>query len=124
MSDSIKTLYLGDLPRFSSEEALLEIFHPFGNVREVKIIRKNSISLGYGFITFYTHENAEHAMNCMNNAIFCGRCLRVKWAAFNICDTTPLLQMKKTADSNNHEITTNSVIISSVHVTFRALQVR
>ena len=122
MSHLIKTLYLGDLPRFSSEDALLEIFHPFGNVREIKIIRKNSISLGYGFISFYTHENAAHAMSCMNNKIFCGRCLRVKWAAFNISDSTPLLQMKKTVDTNNHDLAAD-VIISSIHVTFRALQV-
>jgi RNA recognition motif-containing protein len=72
------TLFLGDLSAFCSENDIHQIFRPFGEILEIKIMRSEETmrNLSYGFIKFSNPSNAKKAMNCLNGTLFCGRHLR------------------------------------------------
>lgn len=72
------TLFLGDLSAFCSERDIHEIFSPYGEVLEIKIMRSEETqrNLSYGFIKFASHTSAKKALNGLNGVLFCGRNLR------------------------------------------------
>jgi RNA recognition motif-containing protein len=72
------TLFLGDLSAFCSERDIHEIFSPYGEVLEIKIMRSEETNrnLSYGFIKFATHNSAKRALNGLHGVLFCGRNLR------------------------------------------------
>jgi RNA-binding protein 39 len=72
------SLFIGDLAIFCSERDVEEIFAPFGEIQEIKIMRSEETSrnLSYGFIKFSTAQSAKMAMAQLNGVILCGRPLR------------------------------------------------
>lgn len=63
---------------FCTEKEIYDIFRPFGDIIEIKIMRseKSMRNLSYGFIKMKTMEDARNAMNSLNGILFCGRRLR------------------------------------------------
>ncbi|CAG9319921.1 unnamed protein product [Blepharisma stoltei] len=74
-------IYIKNLPYFVTWQQLKEVFNNFGEIVRVDIpIDTNKRSKGYGFITFQTDEQAQRAIESMNNAEFNGRKIMVKLA--------------------------------------------
>ncbi|KAG8468438.1 hypothetical protein KFE25_013521 [Diacronema lutheri] len=70
-SDSRK-LFVGGLPQGSTEEAITDVFAPFGVVEEVHLIKPNPSSeskRGCCFVTYETAAEAEAAMKALNGHV-------------------------------------------------------
>lgn len=77
-----KTLYVGNLPYRTTEEAIKEAFSAAGNVTSVKIVmdKMTGRSRGFGFVDMATDEEAQAAIQLMNGKEFEGRNLTVNEA--------------------------------------------
>lgn len=76
-SDAFRTLFLGDLSYFCTEEDLCAIFAPFGNISTVRVRRGvTGESLMHGFIALDSHEAAKQAIAELDGKIFMGRSMR------------------------------------------------
>lgn len=75
-------LFVGGLPWATDDAGLKRAFEPFGNVTEAKVIydRDTGKSRGFGFVTFYTEEQAQAALQGMDGAEIEGRRVSVKEA--------------------------------------------
>lgn len=75
----MKKLYVGNIPWKATEEDLKKLFSEFGDVDNVRIItdRETGRSRGFGFVEM---NDAEEAMNNLNDSEFMGRTLRVNEA--------------------------------------------
>ncbi|KAJ3092596.1 hypothetical protein HK102_005365 [Quaeritorhiza haematococci] len=56
-------VFAGNLPFTTTEEQLKEFFAPAGEVVDAVIITRGSRSLGYGFVSFNTQEEADKAVS-------------------------------------------------------------
>jgi RNA recognition motif-containing protein len=72
------TLFLGDLSAFVTEQDIHNVFAPYGEIVEIKIMRSEETmrNLSYGFIKFSHSNSAKRAMNNLDGVLFCGRHLR------------------------------------------------
>lgn len=79
------SLFVGDLPRTIDENDILDIFSKYGTVIEVIVKRSklNGLPLGYGFVKMGSHDEAQEAMQALNNSVQGGRFIRVGWARRN-----------------------------------------
>jgi RNA recognition motif-containing protein len=68
-----KRLYVGNLPYSTNETQIREIFAPYGTVDSVKLIEQK----GFGFVEMSTSEEAQNAMDSLNQTDFGGRTLRI-----------------------------------------------
>ncbi|KAF5091330.1 RNA-binding protein [Methanospirillum sp. J.3.6.1-F.2.7.3] len=68
-----KRLYVGNLPYSTNETQIRELFAPFGTVDNVKLIEQK----GFGFVEMSTSEEAQNAMDSLNQTEFGGRTLRI-----------------------------------------------
>jgi RNA recognition motif-containing protein len=66
-------LYVGNLNLSTTTEELSELFAPYGQVENVKIIEGK----GFGFVRLTTTEAAENAKNGLNNTEFKNQILKV-----------------------------------------------
>ncbi|MDY6915279.1 MAG: RNA-binding protein [Candidatus Cloacimonadota bacterium] len=75
----MKKLYVGNIPWKTTEEDLTNLFNEYGEVESVRIItdRETGRSRGFGFVEM---ENADEAINNLNETDFMGRTLRVNEA--------------------------------------------
>jgi RNA recognition motif-containing protein len=74
---AVKSLFVGDLSFFCSEDDLLQLFRRFGNVKAVEIKRgKFGDSLMHGFVEMESNEAAELAIATLNDFKFMGRRMR------------------------------------------------
>ena len=75
-------LYVGNLPYRTTEEALGEHFAQAGTVESVAIItdRETGRSKGFGFVEMSSDEEAQAAVDKLNEQEFEGRNLRVDLA--------------------------------------------
>ena len=75
-------LYVGNLPRASSEDAVKAAFEQFGQVASVKIIldRETRESRGFAFVDMPDNNEAQAAIDNMNGKDFEGRKLTVNEA--------------------------------------------
>eukprot|EP01038_Epipyxis_sp_PR26KG_P014233 gene14233-19098_t len=78
-----RSLFVGDLSFFCTEDDLLNALSPFGAIDELKIKRSKhtNASLCYGFVTFQTSDAAVTAMKELSGSVLCGRLLRLNWAS-------------------------------------------
>jgi RNA recognition motif-containing protein len=75
-------LFVGGIAWASTEDSLKEFFSQVGEVLEVKIIRDRQTgkSKGFGFVTMATAEQAQKAIEELNDKDLDGRKLRVSEA--------------------------------------------
>ena len=65
-------IYVGNLSYEVDENDLIEVFESYGTVSSSKIImdRDNGRSKGFGFVTMENKEEANHAINELNGAVY------------------------------------------------------
>ena len=68
-----KRLYVGNLTYSVKEDQLRELFSKYGEVASVKIIEQK----GFGFVEMATSEEAQAAMDALNQTVFEGRTMRI-----------------------------------------------
>ena len=75
-------IYVGNLPYRTDEKALKMIFDNYGNVTKARIIidRETNRSKGFGFVEMPNVEEAQHAINELNQQELGGRKLVVNEA--------------------------------------------
>ena len=75
-------LYVGNLPYNLTENELEEMFHEFGAVENVKIIkdRESGRSRGFGFLEMTSRDEGETAIENLNNKMVQDRPLVVNEA--------------------------------------------
>jgi len=77
-----RSLYVGNLDPKVTDALLWEIFSTVGNVESCKVIKdKSGESSGYGFVDFYTHEEACRALNNLNCRKIYNKEIKVNWAS-------------------------------------------
>eukprot|EP00428_Durinskia_dybowskii_P043796 CAMPEP_0170260832 /NCGR_PEP_ID=MMETSP0116_2-20130129/30294_1 /TAXON_ID=400756 /ORGANISM="Durinskia baltica, Strain CSIRO CS-38" /LENGTH=242 /DNA_ID=CAMNT_0010511891 /DNA_START=91 /DNA_END=819 /DNA_ORIENTATION=+ len=78
-----RTLYVGNLSFYTSEEQLHELFSKCGDVKRVVmgLNRYKKSPCGFCFVEFHTHEQAAQAVNLLNKTSFDDRLIRVDWDA-------------------------------------------
>lgn len=74
-----KKLYVGNVPWTSTEDELKSLFSTHGEVKSVVIVKDRETGRSRGF-AFVEMENADAAMNALNNADFGGRNLKINEA--------------------------------------------
>lgn len=72
-------LYVGNLPYSVTDESLAELFAPYGEVSEAKVIpdKFSGRSKGFGFVTMADEKAAEKAIAEMNGKEVDGRAIVV-----------------------------------------------
>jgi nucleolysin TIA-1/TIAR len=75
-------VFIGDLSTEVDDRALWEAFSPFGSISDARVMwdQYSGRSRGYGFVSFRTREDAEHAIRDMNGEWLGSRAIRVNWA--------------------------------------------
>jgi len=75
-------IYVGNLPRKVTEDEVRQAFAEFGQITEVRLImdKFSGESKGFGFIEMPSKEEAEKAIEEMNEKEFMGRALNVSEA--------------------------------------------
>lgn len=76
-----KKLYVGNLPFSTDEDAIRDLFAPYGDVQSVNLIvdRETGRLRGFGFVEM-DEEGANSAMEALNGKAFGGRDLRINEA--------------------------------------------
>ena len=74
-----RNLIVNYIPTAVKEPALYELFSPFGDIVDCRIIcdRKTGAPKGYGFVTFSTMESSKKAMETLNGYPLGGKRLKV-----------------------------------------------
>lgn len=77
-----KNIYVGNLAWSVTDEDLLDLFGQHGNVRRAQVIkdRETGRSRGFGFVEMENDEEAQRAIEALNNANHNGRPLTVNVA--------------------------------------------
>jgi RNA recognition motif-containing protein len=77
-----KKLYVGNLPYAVTDDSLKAVFEQAGTVESAKVVmdRETGRCKGFGFVEMSTDQEAEEAINKLNNADFEGRPMRVSEA--------------------------------------------
>lgn len=72
-------IYVGNLSYRMTEAELKEAFAPFGEVKRAKIVkdRDTNRSKGFGFVEMDNDDEAQKAIDALNNKEVGGRVLRV-----------------------------------------------
>ena len=75
-------IYIGNISYSMTAEEIKEIFTPFGDVQNVKIIfdKQTGRSKGYAFVEMENDEAAENAIKALNETELKGRNIKVNSA--------------------------------------------
>jgi cold-inducible RNA-binding protein len=74
----VSKLFVSNLEFYKvSETELRDAFEKYGEVRDVRVIRRDERSRGFAFIVMATHEDADRAMKELNGTDFFGRPISV-----------------------------------------------
>ncbi|MCG8590400.1 MAG: RNA-binding protein [Proteobacteria bacterium] len=78
----MKKIYVGNLPWSTTDEALGNLFEPFGQVLSARVItdRETGRSRGFGFVEMAEEADALNAISAVNGSSVEGRALRVNEA--------------------------------------------
>lgn len=77
----IASIYIGDLDQTITEPQLVEYFKPFGTILNVRVCRDiiTQRSLGYGYVNYDNHDDAERAIETLNFKRIGEKCVRLMW---------------------------------------------
>lgn len=83
MSDRSRHLYVHHLPAHTTEEALRNLFIPYGEITDLHIPLRVSgrENRGHAFVSFEEADDADHARINLDKAQFYNTVIRVTWAA-------------------------------------------
>jgi RNA recognition motif-containing protein len=122
------SLFVGDLPKFCTENDLEQLFVSYGPILDLKIKRNVNTgkTLSYGFVTLSSERLASDAIKNLDGAMFLGRKLRIRWAMYNAKQThvapsaAVSLPSHHNSAANTHHLAGNNVgnVINSVYVRF------
>jgi len=75
-------IYIGNIPRETTEKEIREAFEKYGEVESVSLIKDKFTNMlkGFGFIEMPKQEEAENAIKNLDKAMFNGRPLTVSEA--------------------------------------------
>ncbi len=75
-------IYVGNLPWTTTNDELADMFSQYGQVTKAQVItdRDTGRSRGFGFVEMASEEEAQRAIDAMNNQDFNGRPLTVNIA--------------------------------------------
>jgi len=75
-------IYVGNLPWTTTNDELADMFSQYGQVTKAQVItdRETGRSRGFGFVEMASEEEAQRAIDAMNNQDFNGRPLTVNIA--------------------------------------------
>ena len=75
-------LFVGSLPWAVDDAALADLFAPYGEVSEARVVtdRDTDRSRGFGFVTFATAEEAKAAIDALDGSQIEGREINVSVA--------------------------------------------
>jgi RNA recognition motif-containing protein len=78
----MKNLFVGNLPFGATEDALRELFSPFGEVQQARIMtdRDTGKSRGFAFVEMAQDDDAAKAITTLNGKDFGGRALTINEA--------------------------------------------
>ena len=75
--DATRTIFVGDLSYFCTEEDLFNLFSPFGTILTVRVRRGlTGESLMHGFVAFDTPEATRMAIATIDGKEFMGRTIK------------------------------------------------
>ncbi|CAG8568239.1 5678_t:CDS:10 [Ambispora leptoticha] len=69
------TVYVGNLPAYTTQEHLIPYFQPYGYIIEVRM----QADRGFAFVKLDTHENAAHAIVNLQQTTINGRVIKCSW---------------------------------------------
>lgn len=80
--DTLDRIFIGGLPHFFSEEQVLDILRPFGEVKTLDLVKdkSNGLCKGYGFCTYMDPSITDIACSALNGFKLGERLLTVKRA--------------------------------------------
>ena len=72
-------LYIGNLDESMTESYLYSVFIPFGEIKtlDIPIEPATNTHKGHAFIEYEEQEDADHAIENMNDAEVCGKIIKV-----------------------------------------------
>ncbi|XP_025820191.1 glycine-rich RNA-binding protein 4, mitochondrial-like [Panicum hallii] len=75
-------IFVSRLSFYTTEEELKDIFSPFGNVKEARLMRDRQTGRmkGFGFVKYSSQAEAEKAVKAMDGRILRGRLIFVEMA--------------------------------------------
>lgn len=75
-------IYVGNIPRSTDEQTIRDLFEEYGSVSEVKLLRDRYTGelRGFGFVTMESDEEAQNAIDNINDTELGGRTLVVNKA--------------------------------------------
>ncbi len=75
-------IYIGNIPYSMSPDDIKEVFLPYGNVLNVRIItdKQTGRSKGYAFVEMENEEDAQNAIKALNETEVKGRNVKVNTA--------------------------------------------
>jgi RNA recognition motif-containing protein len=78
----MKNLFVGNLPFGATEDALRDLFSPFGEVQQVRIMtdRETGKSRGFAFVEMAQDDDAAKAIAALNGKDLNGRALTINEA--------------------------------------------
>jgi len=85
----VSTLYVGDLDENVDETTLYQLFAQVGSIESIRVCRESASrkSLGYGYVNFTNLQDAERALDTLNNSTLGKKAIRIMW-----CQKDPTLR--------------------------------
>ncbi|CAL9247488.1 unnamed protein product [Arabidopsis halleri] len=92
-------LVLPGLSAYTTDQSLRQLFSPFGQIKEARLIRDSETQRpkGFGFITFESEDDARKALKSLDGKIVDGRLIFVE-VAKNAEEVTTDINSKKAED--------------------------
>lgn len=93
-------LYVSNLDKELTEEALAQIFEKFGGLKSVKVIRDvNGESRGFGYVSYFAPQDAQQAAISTNNTCIIKNAIQVSFARYK----KKYVNGKKMAPAHNQQ---------------------
>ncbi|KAL0681653.1 hypothetical protein Bca4012_048500 [Brassica carinata] len=75
-------LFVSRLSGYTTDQSLRQLFSPFGQIREARLIKDSQTQRpkGFGFVTFESEDDAQKAMKALDGKIVDGRLIFVEAA--------------------------------------------